>query len=358
MRTDAPSAESSTAPSAPETPAPYSQAWLEAMNAEQRATWERTGEGPASPESADQPAESAPAEPAEQAASTDATPDQSDSEPDAPVKGEKGEKLRKRTADLQAENEALRAELRERHRLRQELSQLEQRSPQRDQPAESRPATPPTKAEWERYKAMPEAPRQDQFDNYDDWSIAMGVFIADRRYAERQAQSRAEHVGRERAQAFQRVLDGATKRIQEYEATHEGFAQGVHPDLLRVEPASLVPPGTPIGPHNVLAEEILKSDLTPQLLLHFSSHPEDWQKLCAMRPPDLLRAFGRLEVQVASPTPPAQAAEPQPSSPEPPRTLGRKTAQAPDEIEAALARGDFAAYERAMNARETAALQG
>lgn len=108
-------------------------------------------------------AESAPAEPVEQAASTDAS-----SKPAS-------EPGRKRNAETRIQE--LLARDRERSdEISRLKAQLEQRQAPKDAPAESSPAKP-SQREFERYKAMPDAPKVSDYDDYGDWNIDMAAFV-------------------------------------------------------------------------------------------------------------------------------------------------------------------------------------
>jgi|TARA_Y100000310_G_scaffold90518_1_gene87754 hypothetical protein len=362
MALDAPPADSSPAPDAPGTavvdappadssPAPeaYTQEWIDSLNPAQREQWQLNGEDPTSTDSPTD-ADSAPAAPEKQAASTDATPDTPASEPGSPAKGEK---LKARTAELDEEIQGLHERLRIRSELRQELAR-------REGPAKADPAPAPasagrySRAELDRYRAMPGAPTAEQYEDVNDYYTAMGLFVSDKRHEEASAQDRAVSDGRARYEAFTRTAKEAVERVRVYQEQHPDFGKTVHPDLMQITPASLVPEGETVGPHHALAEEVIKSEATPQLLEHFSNDPEDWQRLCELAPADLLRAFGRLEARLltAAPVPPLKHVS---DSPEPPTVLGRKPAQKPNDVEGAMTRGDYAAYEAAANAADIAA---
>jgi hypothetical protein len=100
--------------------------------------------------------------------------------------------------------------------------------------------------------------------------------------------------------------------------------------------------------------------VAPQLMRHFSDHPEDLQRLSRLAPRELLREMGKLEATIekpaSAPAPPAAPPKTVTDAPAPPPTLGSRPAVPNDDAEGAVARGDFKAYEEAANRREVGAL--
>ena len=343
MNTDAPPAESSPA-AAPE---PVSgQALLDSFTPTERDTWQKSGDLPerVTVTTSDEKPDSSPAEPADQAASTDARTAPA-SEPGKP----NGDKLRARNAQLDEENKQLQERLRLRHALREELASLDR--PKADAKADSSPAAAPTLTEWQRYMALPGAPKEDDFSSYGEFTAAQALFIADRRFEDHQARAFEQTQRTQADETLQRTADEAATRVRSYAETHPEFEGQVDDRLLAIAPLSALPANARITPQNVLAEAIIQSPVTPQLLQHFST-PEgqkDWQRLCAMPPPDLHRAFGRLEARFDDG---ASAASPQKhlsSAPAPATVLGARPADTADPIEKAVREKDFLRFERESN---------
>lgn len=354
------------APSADSSPAPISgQTVIDTMSAPERETWQKTGDLPerVSVRTKDAPAESSPAEPAEQAASTDALPVSPASESGQPAtitgKPEKGAKLKARNAALDEENRQLQERLKLRHALREELAQMEPRTPATQ---DAKPGSSPAAGPWDGSDPRDPKPQDSdpQFETHADYLDARDQWnerrIERRQMAQQQIASRVEGIAR--------MGQSATERVQAYQATHPDFDVSTLDDrLLAIPPASAVPHGTPIGPHHALAEEILKSPVTPQLLQHFSSDEgrADWRRLCAMPPADLLRAFGRLEARFEADASAGGGSHPPQTrsrAPQPPTIVGDRPADAGDPLESAVKRKDFSAYSREANKRSLAALGG
>lgn len=110
------------------------------------------------------------------------------------------------------------------------------------------------------------------------------------------------------------------------------------------------------GPLNALAEELVESSIPHTLMRHFSDHPEDLARLAALPPRALAREFGKLEAKLEAPAPPVTSTtKTLTSMPTPPPTVGSKTVDPDDPLDAALKRKDFPAYQAAKRARERAA---
>lgn len=347
MTPDANPAESSPAP------APVSgQALLDSFTPTERDSWEKSGSLPdrvTVTTSDEKPAASSTDQPADQAASTEVI-DTPASEPGKP----KGDKLRARNTELDAENAELREKLRIRHALREELASLDRAKP--DAKVDSSPA--PTLTEWQRYMALPGAPKEDDFSSYGEFTAAQALFIADKRFEDHQARAFEQTQRSERDTAIAKTADEAATRVREYAEAHPEFEAQVDDRLLAIAPLSALPADARITPQNVLAEEIIKSPVTPQLLQHFSTDEgrKDWQRLCAMPPNDLLRAFGRLEARFDDGAPPAAPTKHTSSAPAPATVLGARPADTADPIASAVRDKDYSRYEREANKADLASL--
>lgn len=301
------------------------------------------------------PAESSPAPVAEGAAPAEAG--RADSPP-APPDDKKPKNLQTRRDQVDAEVAALREQLRVAKALRDELAHVRQR-PQPDQPV-SDPARSQPKS-WERYKQFPDAPKAENFDSYEDYLDARAEFIADRRFEDRARQSETERRTQEHADATTRRITGFTEKLAKARESDAAFDSKVNPYLLQeVVPAFALRPGEPVTPANVLLQEIVDSPVSAELLVYLSTPEgiEAWNAAVkADSPAATIRAFGRIEARFLSGGKAAEApapAKPVTSAPAPPTTLGEKPPQSPDRARAALAAGDYSAYEAAADAADLA----
>lgn len=262
------------------------------------------------------------------------------------------------TADLIAENA----------RLKQQVQPRQAAQPQTQQPA-PQPETP----EWERYAALPGAPNQNDFDDYAKFTAALSLFIADTRYAEREAAGQARQTHDELTAAQRARVDTFTQQLDSARVADPEFVSKLTPEVRALKPFDALAPGEPSGPANVVAEQVFDSPIAPAVLLHFSQHPEALARLTSV--PDsikalpraaqakahiqwIVREFGKLEATLDTAAPaaasaPAPAASPVTSAPPPVPALTRAGSTA-NPKDTALARGDFAAFQDADRAERIA----
>lgn len=228
------------------------------------------------------------------------------------------------------------------------------------------PSTPsasaPTKeAEHKRYLAMPDAPKLDQFESIEEHAAAMAVFIADKRYEERET-ARQQH---DRQQQTESAHDARLKsfdaRVADAKAKDPAFLERVKPIASQLMPTAnaqainaAIARGEiggqpiPIGPLQALADEIIDSDQSAALLDHFQAHPDDFEKFATLRSPrEVTRELARIEARL---TPTAAAPTPAPKklisdAPPPPPIISNPQTSA-DPKAAAIARGDFVTFDK------------
>lgn len=203
---------------------------------------------------------------------------------------------------------------------------------------------PTTQKDFERYKAMANAPKLADYQNYEDWNIDMAAFVSDVRDFERAA-ARQEQINRTTAQTeFQKAdlsygerIAAAVEKTPDFLERTQAFRQGV-------------PLGTPIG------DAVFHSPVCAELALHFSDQPDDFVRIARLSPPLQLVEMGRLEARFLAATPaPAQTATPEikhvSSAPAPPVVLGSPSTAPADPALRAVRDGDFSAFKRVENAR-------
>jgi hypothetical protein len=308
------------------------------------------------PVSADQPADAAPATPVDQATSTDVQT-KPDSEPGDPAKP-KGKGVKERNAELDAEIAELNEKLRLRREIRRELDATDRAQPKPDVKPDSSPAVD-KKAEAARFRAMPDAPKLEDFESYDDWAIEMASFVADKKLEERDRRSQQEATARQEEQRFTEKVTKASERFKGYLEKHPEAKDRIRPELLAIVPISQLRPSETPGPHNFIAEQIFESDFTGELVDHFSTDAgvQDFQRLMRLSPDAIVREIGRIEARFmdsGTKTTPVRAPKTISTAPDPAETLGRRPAAPADRLEAALHTGDFSAYADEANRRDWA----
>jgi hypothetical protein len=352
MSTDAPVASSAT-PDAPLSASDQAVANGDVAGYRAVRAAERAGKPIPTPS-----ADSSSAEPVEQAASTDAQTDTPASETGRPQKN-----AETRIKELLAKEKAAaaRAEAAERR-----LAELEARPSQPDaKRAEPSPAPvgkidyPKELASYDDHLAAhPEA-------SYDDYMDARADYRTDQR---EQLKARATQEETARTQAAETVRQRDARAKQQFDEAVKAdpdFWTNVSDEIKALRPTdSLRDPKTgkftgQVNRGNVLADEILKSDVAPQLMRHFSDHPEEMRRILALPEyDDFKEALVSLKLTLKGSAKPAEPPTPQlTQAPKPPTTVGSRTGVPADAIDAAVAADDVAAF-KAAKLRQRAAQHG
>lgn len=213
---------------------------------------------------------------------SDAAPENQDSEPEKKEEPQETEAERRaRKERNRAIREKYRAEAEAKH-LRERLEAVEREVSQRrtEQPAELRPESFSTQAEYE--QAMI------------DQRIEAAV---------------AKRLEQERQQARQRAEQTELQRARETFAQKTAEAQEVYPDFEDVVSSAA---SMPISP--AIERALMKADNGADLVYHFAKNPEDLEKLNRLNPIDAAIAIAKLDMKVQRPTTKASAA-PKPIKP-------------------------------------------
>ena len=138
------------------------------------------------------------------------------SEPGDPAKVTKGKGVKERNAELDAEIASLNEKLRLRSEIRRQLDAADRApQPKPDAKTDSSPAAD-KKAEAARFRAMPDAPKLEDFESYDDWAIEMASFVADKKLEARDTRSKQESQARQQEQQFTEKATKAGERFHSY----------------------------------------------------------------------------------------------------------------------------------------------
>lgn len=327
-------------PTADSSPAPVDATPdLATLSPADLASWRATGEIPSPP-----PADSASAAPDAPASSTEeSSAAVSETAPTSPAP-------KRGNADTRVQEL-----LAERHELRERLAALERRQAEiAPSPAPATPTTddPPS---LEAVIAQPNiaAPRLSEsqfFASFPDASYGeYARYIARYELAADREQDRQQRVQAATHQAVETRVTTFLERRQAAIAADPSFAERISEAVATAVPLDLLAPHVPPGPHNLAAQEIVESPVAPQLMLHYSQHPDEWQALTHLSPPGVVRAVAKVAARFETPSLTPKTVS---DAPAPPRTLGTRAAQPADEVEGAVVRGDFLTYRSAMNRRE------
>ncbi len=212
-------------------------------------------------------------------------------------------------------------------------------------PAEKKPADPaPAAVEPPKPPAGPKAPVEPQLA---DFTTFAEYQAADRKYTrelvvfETQAAIAADRATQATQAANKTIEESWTKRVREAEALHDDFA------------AVAFSPTTPITP--AMDGFILKCPIGPQVLYRLGENASaEGKRIAALDPFDTVEALAEIRNELSGKVtaPPARKHT---AAPPPATDLGARNTDAADPVQAALNRGDVAAYMRLANARDAKA---
>ncbi len=315
---------------------------LSGLTSEQRHTWQMTGELPGEePKTAD----SAPAPSTEDSATSKkvqgkapsaAKPEGeavAESEPAATQESKRKGRIQERSAEIDAEIEALHGKLRLRADLRKQVES-----------GEVRPDAPAEKTAAQGYEEG--EPTPDQFDTYEayvkglaKWTTEKGVAVAlqNERAAQKQAAEQARIQESEQAMA-----DDWKKRVAE--------ARKKHPDFIEVA----LDPELPVFKGTITDGFVLDSEHGAEVLYYLGQHPEELEEINKLNAFAQFRALMKIEASLSEKIPVKKVT----SAPPPIREVGGRASAGTNEEDAAVASGDFTRFRTIANAEEISSRKG
>lgn len=196
----------------------------------------------------------------------------------------------------------------------------------------TRTATPPSE---ERRQAQPERtaevapaadepaePRMEEFADIGSYTKA----LADHQWNKRERQVQEQQATRQRHEAIQshvtsfveRLAGGVKVTDPEHAAKLAEFREGVAPELLELTPSFMVPPEQK-QPIHQLADEIMVSPHSREVLQYLTENPEEFQRIAALRTiRDVSRAMAIVERDAQEAATAGASTEREPSKAKPP----------------------------------------
>ena len=141
----------------------------------------------------------------------------------------------------------------------------------------------PGGGDWARFKQIPGVPALENFDAYEDYSMAMSAFVADVRHHERDAERASAYQAHQHQQAKDAQTSQWNNRLDEARGQDPDFDSSLNPDT----PMSL--------PMQHLAME---SPQGIQILQWLSANPEESQRISSLHPAETYREMGKLEARL------------------------------------------------------------
>jgi hypothetical protein len=128
-------------------------------------------------------------------------------------------------------------------------------------------------------------PKPESYETYEDWVEALADYKADQKVKGFREESAQAEKLRSYRETLEHTLADATSVMKEYEKADPGWFARISEDVkdlrLKLSPAKL--PDEPIQPDHVIADAILLSGATgPRILLHFTDHPDELDRIRAL----------------------------------------------------------------------------
>lgn len=194
-------------------------------------------------------------------------------------------------------------------------------------------------------------PTVDKYDTYEEFVEALADWKAEQREQKRARESEIQSEANRHADRIGKTVQAFNERVLKAAEVDPNLMQRVRPELLELKPTFTLPPGTPAGPENDIAQAIVESENPGALLAHFSEHSEDYERL--LRLPDtfsVVRAIGALEAKLESGQRPGNVIAEAVSKAKPPvRPIQGSPQYNADDVDDDM---DFDSYVKVMNARE------
>ena len=137
--------------------------------------------------------------------------------------------------------------------------------------------------DWTRFKTMPGVPKVEQFDAYEDYSMALAAFVADARHQERDVVRHQAYQQQQIEQSQQDQQQQWMTRLQEASTQNPELMASLNPDT----PMSLPMQHLAMdSPHGI------------EILQWLSAHPDESQRISTLHPAETYREMGKLEARL------------------------------------------------------------
>ncbi|CAB4147647.1 hypothetical protein UFOVP1017_38 [uncultured Caudovirales phage] len=145
------------------------------------------------------------------------------------------------------------------------------------------PVESETAPDWSRFKNMPGVPRVEQFDAYEDYSMALAAFVADARHQERDVVRHQAYQQRQIEESQQQQQQQWMSRLRDASAQDPELMASLNPDTPMSLPMQHLAMDSPVG---------------IEMLKWLSANPEESQRLSTLHPAETYREMGKLEARL------------------------------------------------------------
>lgn len=205
-----------------------------------------------------------------------------------------------------SEDERRRRDKNYKKHLRKETAEAKRES------AEAKREVAELKARQEKIKASADsdaAPKEADFEEYDDWKIAKALWEHEQRRVQREIEAVGSEV--EEAQRKLEQIDATEKRL-----VQENFAAQVADARTRyADYDDVVFKNTDVHISKDVADIVTQSDMGADVAYYLASNKALAAEISAMTPIEAARAIGRIEAKIAAPRPRSTSTAPDPITP-------------------------------------------
>lgn len=145
------------------------------------------------------------------------------------------------------------------------------------------PVESETAPDWSRFKNMPGVPRVEQFDAYEDYSMALAAFVADARHQERDVVRHQAYQQRQIEESQQQQQQQWMSRLQDASTQDPELMASLNPDTPMSLPMQHLAMDSPVG---------------IEMLKWLSANPGESQRLSTLHPAETYREMGKLEARL------------------------------------------------------------
>ena len=150
-------------------------------------------------------------------------------------------------------------------------------------------------------KEASQAPKLDQFDNFDDYVAAKAEFVANQTLEKRIAEVTRQQSEQQNTARRATVEHGWMQKVSQVRNEIDDFDDVVESAGVEIS--------------NVLGEALMESDVGPRLAYYLARHPDEAERINALPPSAVFRAVGRLEAKVEAEKLTTKSNAPKPVSP-------------------------------------------
>jgi len=174
----------------------------------------------------------------------------------------------------------------------------------------------------ERRGAAPEGkPKAGDFESDADYFEALAEWKAKELFEARERQTRAQTETRALVQRDQETLSQFDEHIRTATEAEPEWLETVDEEIRGWEPTFVLPPNSQRGPHNDIAEAIVRSEHPNVLMKYLTAHPEEKERLLSLPDSNAVQYhMGRLEERITF-KPAALAEKPKSNAPPPIKPL-------------------------------------